>query len=219
MMRFSTAGGQPQDKTVGSGWIAWCRAAVKRDCSENDSALWQDVRYERTTLPMIELSALVMIEWLLVVRGGMLFAAFSPARPLMRMRSRAADRRARAGGVLLAAPVALQLAHGEWLLHRRRWLERGAYAALLFVAAAAFFLFSSAAPCSRAESERAWRFVLFLPASLAFVLPLAVAIPLAFADGVAGATRLAVLSLQQRNARFRLERGVRRTRRSRSRCC
>lgn len=162
------------------------------------------LRHERTTLPMIELSALVMIGFslcaaaLLALAGATAYADAQPP-PIA----------CAAGGVLLAALAALQLAHGECLLHGGGWAGTRAYAALLFVAAAAFFLFFRGALQPR-ESERAWRLVLFLPASLAFVLPLAVAIPLAFAGGVAGATRLAVLvhRLRAHRARFRLERGV-----------
>jgi AraC-like DNA-binding protein len=114
-----------------------------------------------------------------------------------------------AGIVLLVALAVLQLAHGERLLRGSGWAGTHAYAALLFVAAAAFFLFFRGALQPR-ESERAWRLAAFAPALLAIVLPVTVAIPLAFAGGVAGATRLAILvhRLRAQRARFRLERGV-----------
>lgn len=153
---------------------------------------------------MIELFALVMIGFslcaaaLLVLAGATVYAEAQPP-PIARV----------AGIVLLVALATLQLAHGEWLLRGGGWVGTRAYAALLFVAAAAFFLFFRGALQPR-ESERAWRLAAFAPALLAIVLPVAVAIPLAFAGGVAGATRLAVLvhRLRAQRARFRLERGV-----------
>ena len=117
---------------------------------------------------------------------------------------------ARASGVvLLVALAALQVAHGQWLLQHAGWAGSRSYVALLFVAAAACFLFFRGALQPRG-SEQAWHLVAFAPALLALVLPASVAIPLAFACGVAGAVRLAMLvhRLRAQRARFRLELGV-----------
>lgn len=153
---------------------------------------------------MIDLFALVMIGFslgaalLLALAGATAYAHAQPA-PIARA----------SGVVLLATLAALQVAHGQWLLQHAGWAGTRPYVALLFVAAAACFLFFRGALQPR-ESERSWHLLAYAPVALATILPTGVALPLAFAGGVAGATWLAVLvhRLRAQRARFRIERGV-----------
>lgn len=153
---------------------------------------------------MIDLFALVMIGFslcaavLLAIAGATVYADAQPP-PIGRA----------SGVMLLAALAALQLAHGQWLLQHAGWAGTRPYVALLFVAAAACFLFFRGALQPR-ESERVWHLLAYAPAALAAVLPPGVSLPLAFAGGVAGATGLAMLvhRLRAQRARFRLERGM-----------
>lgn len=117
---------------------------------------------------------------------------------------------ARACGFLLLGTLAtLQVAHGQWLLHHHGWAESKLYVMLLFMAAAAFFVFFQGA-LQPAERERAWTLLAFAPTTLAWILPVNMAIPLAFMCGVGFAIRLSLLvhRLRAQRARFRLERGV-----------
>ncbi|WP_291228418.1 helix-turn-helix domain-containing protein [Dokdonella sp.] len=113
------------------------------------------------------------------------------------------------GVVLLTALFLLQLAHADWLMRSGVWSGSPAYLAVLFLAAASFFLFFSGA---LSPDSPTWpqAIVVCLPVLLAFVIPTSIAIPLAFACGTAGAIRLAMLAhkLRSQRANFRLERGV-----------
>jgi AraC-like DNA-binding protein len=153
---------------------------------------------------MIDVFALVMIGFslcaavLLALAGATVYADAQPA-PIARL----------SGIALLAVLAALQVAHGQWLLQHGGWAGTPVYVALLFAAAAAFFVFFRGALAPR-ESERASHLLAWALVPLAFVLPVRIALPLAFVAGVAFAAWLAVLvhRLRLQRARFRLERGV-----------
>jgi AraC-like DNA-binding protein len=116
----------------------------------------------------------------------------------------------RASGVVLLAGLAfLQWMHGQWLQQHAGSAASRGYVVLLFVVAAAFFLFFRGALQPKA-SERAWRLAFYLPALLPLWLAPRVALPLAFLSGAAYAAWLAwlVFRLRRQRARFRLELGV-----------
>lgn len=120
------------------------------------------------------------------------------------------SRLSRASGVVLLAGLALlQWMHGQWLQQHAGWASSRAYLALLFVVAAAFFLFFRGALQPKA-SERTWRIAFYLPALLPLWLPAAVALPLAFVSGTVYAAWLALLAfrLRAQRARFPLELGL-----------
>ncbi len=153
---------------------------------------------------MIESVALLMVGFslgaavLLALAGATVYADMQPP-PLARV----------AGWVLLATLAALQLAHGRALLQPGEVPVSTSYVAGLYVAVAAFLLFFRGALQPR-ESERPWHVLVLAPVGLAWVLPAAIGVPLAFAGGVACAAWLAVLAhrLRAQRRRFRLERGV-----------
>ncbi|HSX59363.1 MAG TPA: helix-turn-helix domain-containing protein [Tahibacter sp.] len=117
------------------------------------------------------------------------------------------DATARAHGlVLLASLAALQGAHAAQLLEGTPLFDRPVYVALLFVAAAAFHRFFTAALQPPAP-PRWWRALHYAPLALAFVLPGRIAVPLAFAFGTAHALLLLRLVHRLRSQRrhFRVE--------------
>lgn len=114
-----------------------------------------------------------------------------------------------AGLVLLAALFLLQAAHADWLMRAGPWSGSTAYVLVLFLAASSFFLFFRGA-LSPEALHCAWLIALCAPLLAAFVLPAAIAIPLAFVGGTAFAFRLALLAhkLRAQRTNFQLERGV-----------
>ncbi len=111
-----------------------------------------------------------------------------------------------AGIVLLLALAALQWLHGGYLLHGDALFASPLYAALLFVAAAAFYLFFVEA-LQPPAAIKAWRLLHFLPALLALLLPPRVSIPLAFLVGTVHALLLLrlVYHLRAQRRHFRVE--------------
>lgn len=112
----------------------------------------------------------------------------------------------RMGLVLLAALAGLQLLHADYLLRGDGLFSKPFYIAILFTIAPAFYLFSK--PLLHAQTGFSTRRLLhFLPIILAFVLPFAWALPLAFAVGAGYLFWLgrSVFALRAQRANFRLE--------------
>ncbi len=153
---------------------------------------------------MLESVALVMVGFslgaaaLLALVGATVHAQMELA-PLARV----------AGFVLLGALAALQVEHGRALLQPVAAGPSSLYVAGLFVAAGSFLLFFRGVLQPR-DHARAWHALALLPVLCAWLLPGAVALPLAFACGAGYATWLALLAhrLREQRRRFRLERGV-----------
>jgi AraC-like DNA-binding protein len=111
-----------------------------------------------------------------------------------------------AGIVLLLALAALQWLHGAYLLRGDALFASALYAALLYVAAAAFYLFFVEV-LQPPAAMKPWRLLHFLPALLAVSVPPRLAIPLAFLFGTVHALLLlrVVYRLRAQRRHFRVE--------------
>lgn len=105
-----------------------------------------------------------------------------------------------AAAVLLPGLAMLQWMHANYLLHGSALFQSSSYAALLFVVAAAFYLFFVDVLQPPAAARPA-RLLHALPALLPLLLPNSIAIPLAFALGT-----LYALGLLRRVYRLRSQR-------------
>jgi AraC-like DNA-binding protein len=111
-----------------------------------------------------------------------------------------------AGIVLLLALAALQWLHGGYLLRGDALFASALYAGLLYVAAAAFYLFFVEA-LQPPGAMKPWRLLHFLPALLAVFVPPRLSIPLAFLLGTVHALLLlrVVYRLRAQRRHFRVE--------------
>lgn len=111
-----------------------------------------------------------------------------------------------AGIVLLLTLAALQWLHGGYLLRGDALFASALYAGLLYVAAAAFYLFFVEALHPPA-AMKPWRLLHFLPALLAVFVPPRLSIPLAFLLGTVHALLLlrVVYRLRAQRRHFRVE--------------
>lgn len=108
--------------------------------------------------------------------------------------------------VLLAVLACLQWLHGDYLLHGGALFQARYYASLLYLADPAFYLFFLGVLQPPAASNPL-RLLHFAPVVLAWLLPAALAIPLAFAFGALHALLLwrLVHALRTQRRYFRLE--------------
>jgi len=111
--------------------------------------------------------------------------------------------------VLLLGMAALQLMHGEFLVHGTRLLDSKIYAALLYVVAPAFYLFFSTA-LQPAGAPLSRRLLCVIPLAMVPFVDTALSIPLSFVFGTAYAAHLSLLvwRLREHRKRFRLEAAV-----------
>lgn len=114
-----------------------------------------------------------------------------------------------AGLVLLLALVMLQLAHFAQLQFGRAWTDTAWYRTTLFVVAPAFYLFSRPILQPTGEPKSGWILGVHAgPALVAWALPGALALPLAFALGAGYMAWLArtLYALRRDRANFAVER-------------
>ncbi len=114
-----------------------------------------------------------------------------------------------AGLVLLLALVMLQLAHFAQLQFGRAWTDTAWYRTTLFVVAPAFYLFSRPILQPTGEPKSGWILGVHAgPALVAWALPAALALPLAFALGAGYMAWLArtLYALRRDRANFAVER-------------
>lgn len=108
--------------------------------------------------------------------------------------------------LLLAILASIQGLNFAYLEFGYPWVNSSFYNALLFMVAPTFYLLS--APLLEAQHRLlAQRWVHFCPVLLAFILPIAWALPLAFAVGAGYLVRLSlnIYALRAQRSRFRLE--------------
>lgn len=141
--------------------------------------------------------------------GFSIFSALTLALTHFRTETYREQRAARRAGLaLLAALVALQLAHLALLQSGLPWTATAPYRATLFVVAPAFFLFSRPILRPQAATPRPAMVALHLaPALVGWSLPAAVALPLAFLIGAGYLAWLArqLVGLRRERANFRVE--------------
>ncbi|WML89327.1 helix-turn-helix domain-containing protein [Thiothrix lacustris] len=112
------------------------------------------------------------------------------------------------GILLLITLVSLQLVHFAGLQQGMDWLHSPYYAVLLFMLAPAFYLFSK--PLLLAQGIKPFDLLHLLPVLTAPLLPSQLAVPLAFALGIAYGGWLAyhLYALRKQSSRFRGEIGL-----------